>query len=217
MQMTGEYRIPAAREIVWRALNDPAVLKQCIPGCESVDKTSENEFTARVALAVGPVKAKFNGKVTLADLDPPKRYTIAGEGQGGVAGFGKGSADVQLEEDGPNATVLRYSAQATVGGKLAQIGARLVDATAKKLADEFFGRFATAVAPAVVEPAADTAPSPAVEPVPTAAATPPSAAEEMRGPTVAGEAPPRRAALKPAIWIPVLIAAIAILLWVVTR
>ena len=139
MDLTGEYRIPAPREAVWAALNDPEILKQCIPGCESIEKLSDTAFTARVALAVGPVKAKFTGKVVLADLNPPESYTISGEGQGGVAGFGKGSAAVRLAEDGPSATVLHYTAQAAVGGKLAQIGTRLVDATARKLAEEFFG------------------------------------------------------------------------------
>src|SRR5689334_14135992 len=122
MDMTGEYRIPAARETVWRALNDAEILKQCIPGCETVDKISDTEFTARVAIAVGPVKAKFSGKVTIADLRPPESYTISGEGQGGVAGFGKGSATVRLDAEAPIMTILRYTAQASVGGKLAQIG-----------------------------------------------------------------------------------------------
>src|SRR5262245_21687244 len=106
MDMTGEYRIPAARETVWRAPNDAEILKQCIPGCETIEKTSDTEFTARVSIAVGPVKAKFTGKVTLADLKPPESYTISGEGQGGVAGFGKGSASVRLEEEAATQTML---------------------------------------------------------------------------------------------------------------
>lgn len=140
MDMTGEYRIAAAREAVWKALNDPEVLKQCIPGCESVDKTSDTEFTARVTSAIGPVKARFTGKVKLSDIDPPNGYTISGEGQGGAAGFAKGGAKVKLAEDG-DATVLSYEVNATVGGKLAQIGSRLIDGVARKMADEFFGRF----------------------------------------------------------------------------
>lgn len=204
MQMAGEYRIPATRDVVWRGLNDPEVLRQCIPGCESVEKVSDTEFTARVSLAVGPVKAKFNGRVTLSDLVPPESYTIAGEGQGGVAGFGRGSAKVRLEAAAPNETVLHYEAQSTVGGKLAQVGSRLVDATAKKLADEFFSRFAMAVAPPAVE-----APAPVPETVEA-----PRAAEQ--GPP-AGEARPARPAIPPIIWVPALIIAIGILLWVVTR
>lgn len=203
MDMSGEYRIPASRETVWRALNDAEILKQCIPGCETVEKTADNEFTARVAIAVGPVKAKFNGKVTLADLKPPESYTISGEGQGGVAGFGKGSASVRLDAEGPMQTVLRYTAQATVGGKLAQIGARLVDATARKLADEFFGRFAAVVgAPS----SAEAAPAAVEAPEAPAAAAPAAAAP-----------PPPRPALAPIVWIPLLIVAIGILTWLVTK
>jgi len=140
MEMSGEYRIPAPRETVWAALNDPEVLKACIPGCESLEKTSDTEMTAAVTTKVGPVKAKFTGAVTLSNIRPPEGYTISGEGKGGVAGFAKGGADVALEADG-DATILRYTAKAQVGGKLAQLGARLIDSTAKKMADEFFGAF----------------------------------------------------------------------------
>jgi len=146
MDMQGERRIPAPRQAVWERLNDPETLKQCIPGCESVDKLSDTEFTAKVVARVGPVRANFTGKVTLADLDPPAGYTISGEGQGGVAGFAKGSAKVALEEDGGE-TVLRYGVQAQVGGKLAQIGSRLIDATARKMADDFFSKFVALVSP----------------------------------------------------------------------
>lgn len=146
MEMQGERRIPAPRQVVWERLNDPETLKQCIPGCESVDKVSDTEFTAKVRAKVGPVSARFAGKVTLTDLDPPAGYTISGEGTGGVAGFARGSAKVALEEDGAD-TVMRYGVQAQVGGKLAQIGSRLVDGTARKLADQFFDRFAAAVNP----------------------------------------------------------------------
>jgi carbon monoxide dehydrogenase subunit G len=146
MEMTGERRIPAPRDVVWERLNDPETLKGCIPGCESVDKTSDTEFTAKVVARVGPVKASFTGKVTISDLDPPAGYTISGEGTGGVAGFAKGGAKVTLEAEGAE-TILRYSVQAQIGGKLAQIGSRLVDGAARKMADEFFTRFAGAVNP----------------------------------------------------------------------
>src|SRR5947207_5386817 len=146
MEMNGELRIPAPRQAVWEKLNDPETLKSCIPGAQTVDKTADNEFAARVVAKVGPVKATFNGKVTLSDLDPPAGYTITGEGTGGVAGFAKGSATVALEEDGSE-TVLRYGVQAQVGGKLAQIGSRLIDATARKMSDEFFKNFVNAVTP----------------------------------------------------------------------
>jgi hypothetical protein len=122
-------------------------LKSCIPGCESVDKVSDTEFTAKVVARVGPVKASFSGKVTLTDLDPPAGYTISGEGTGGVAGFAKGSAKVALDDVGDE-TVLRYGVQAQVGGKLAQIGSRLIDATSRKMADEFFSRFVGVMSPA---------------------------------------------------------------------
>ena len=154
MDMSGSQRIAAARETVWKALNDPDILRQCIPGCEEVQKVSDTELTAKVVAKVGPVSAKFSGKVTLSDLDPPNGYTITGEGSGGAAGFGKGSAKVTLEPDG-DATVLNYTAHAQVGGKLAQIGSRLVDATARKMADEFFTRFLAVVGgpePAPAEP-----------------------------------------------------------------
>ena len=146
MDMTGERRIPAPRQLVWERLNDPETLKACIPGCEAIEKISDTEFTAKLVAKVGPVRASFSGKVTLSDLGPPSGYTITGEGTGGVAGFAKGSATVSLVEEGGE-TVLRYGAQGQVGGKLAQIGSRLIDATARKMADEFFTRFVTAVSP----------------------------------------------------------------------
>ncbi len=146
MEMQGERRIPAPRQQVWERLNDPETLKQCIPGCESVEKISDTEFTAKVVARVGPVRASFSGKVTLSDLDPPSGYTITGEGTGGVAGFAKGSAKVELAEEGGE-TVMRYGAQGQVGGKLAQIGSRLIDATARKMAEEFFSKFVTVVSP----------------------------------------------------------------------
>ena len=144
MDMTGEYRLEAPRDRVWAALNDPEILKQSIPGCEELEKESETAFTAKVLVKVGPVKARFGGKVALSDIDAPNGYTISGEGQGGAAGFAKGGAQLTLEADG-DATVLRYEVTATVGGKLAQIGSRLVNATAKKMARQFFEKFAAAV------------------------------------------------------------------------
>src|SRR5262249_54381208 len=138
--------IEAPRDVVWVALNDVEVLKQSIPGCESIEKVSDTEMKAKVTLKVGPVKASFTGKVTLSDLDPPNGYTISGEGSGGAAGFAKGSAKVTLAETS-GATDLTYEVKAQIGGKLAQLGSRLIDATAKKLAGEFFEKFSEAVAP----------------------------------------------------------------------
>lgn len=141
MDMTGEYRIPAPRQTVWEALNDPDILKASIPGCDELTKKSPTELEAKVTAKVGPVKAKFGGNVTLSDLNPPESYVISGQGSGGAAGFAKGGANVHLSEDGPGTTILRYEAKADVGGKLAQIGSRLIDGTAKKLADQFFTAF----------------------------------------------------------------------------
>jgi len=162
MQMTGQYRIEAPRETVWQALNDVEVLRQCIPGVEEIEKTSDTSFTAKVRAKVGPVSARFAGAVTLSDLDPPNGYTISGEGKGGAAGFAKGGAKVRLEDDGA-ATLLHYDVNAQVGGKLAQIGSRLIDGTAKKMADDFFSRFATVVG-------ATEAAAPSGAPAPAAAA-----------------------------------------------
>ncbi len=145
MNLSGEHRIEAPRDQVWAALNDPDILKQAIPGCEQIEKTSDTELTATVKAKVGPVSAKFSGVVRLSDLDPPHGYTISGEGKGGAAGFAKGGAKVRLEEDGA-ATILHYEVNAQVGGKLAQIGSRLIDGTARKLSGEFFDNFAAAVA-----------------------------------------------------------------------
>ena len=187
MDMTGEYRISAPRQRVWEALNDPETLKAAIPGCEELNKLSDNEREAKVRAKVGPVSATFTGKVTLNDLNPPVSYRIAGEGKGGAAGFAKGGAEVALAEDGSD-TLLRYNAKADVGGKLAQIGSRLIQGTAKKMADDFFGKFSSIVAerhaaeasapvppPAAVPPiapAAPAAPSEAATPVPPAPVPP---------------------------------------------
>jgi carbon monoxide dehydrogenase subunit G len=141
MQMSDSQRIPAPKQKVWDALNNPDILKQCIPGCQSLEMSASNEMTTTVVLKVGPVKATFGGKVTLSDLDPPSSYRISGEGSGGIAGFAKGGALVNLTEDGPDATILSYQVDAQIGGKLAQLGGRLIDSTAKKLAGQFFSSF----------------------------------------------------------------------------
>jgi carbon monoxide dehydrogenase subunit G len=177
MEIKGEYRIAAPREKVFAALNDQAVLQACIPGCESLEKTSDTEMKAKVRMRIGPVSASFSGKVTLSDIDPPNGYRISGEGQGGAAGFAKGGAVVALREDAGE-TVLNYNVDAQVGGKIAQVGARLIDGTAKKLADEFFGKFATMVggpppAAAVAGTASDAPPSDVVSPP----SPPPAAAQ----------------------------------------
>ncbi len=169
MEMQGEHRIPATRDKVWEALNSPEIMRKCIPGCETLEKTGTHEMRATVAMAVGPVKARFKGKVILDDTHAPDKYSVNGEGQGGVAGFGKGGADVTLVEDA-DGTILSYQAHAQVGGKLAQLGSRLIDSTARKLADRFFTNLvdhfsaadtmgetiaesAPAAAPATAEPA----------------------------------------------------------------
>jgi carbon monoxide dehydrogenase subunit G len=172
--MTGEERIEAPRERVWAALNDPAVLKDCIPGCQSLEQTAPNKLAAVAAIKVGPIGARFRGEVTLSQLDPPNGYRLDGEGQGGVAGFAKGGADVRLEADGPDATILRYAVDVQIGGKLAQVGGALLDATAKQMAGAFFRKFGQRVtAPEVAEPAAaisaPAAAAPSTE-VPSAAA-----------------------------------------------
>jgi hypothetical protein len=147
MQMGGEQRIKAPRTKVWAAINDPDVLKQCIPGCLSLDKISDERMKAVAAVKIGPIGARFSGEVKLSDIDPPNRCRIQGEGQGGAAGFASGGATVSLEEDGPEATILRYEVTAQVGGRLAQLGGGLVDVTAKQLAGAFFKRFDEVVAP----------------------------------------------------------------------
>ena len=144
MDITGQYRIAAPREVVWAALNDPDVLRRCIPGCQELERKSDTEFTAKVTLKIGPMNTNFAGAVTLEDLDPPKGYTIIGQGQGGAAGFAKGRARVNLTDEGKD-TLLDYTAKADVGGKLASLGGRLIQATSKKLADEFFSKFAAEV------------------------------------------------------------------------
>jgi len=193
MDFTGRYVIPAPTETVWAALNDPEILKYCIPGCEQLEKTSPTDFSAVAMLKIGPMKASFRGKVTLSDLDPPFRCKLAGEGQGGVAGFAKGHADVELTPEGTG-TTLTYTAHASVGGKLAQIGQRLIDGAARQIADDFFGRFSQALA--ALNPAAELEPDPEVEPAPQARIV----------------ASPPRDALAPEIWIVGLVGVVVILL-----
>jgi carbon monoxide dehydrogenase subunit G len=148
MTMSGEYQLAVPRETVWEKLNDAETLKACIPGCEQLDKLSDTEMQAVAVVKIGPVKAKFKGKVTLSDLDPPNGYKISGQGDGGIAGFATGGATVKLErKDG--GTLLSYAVEAQIGGKLAQLGQRLVNGAAKKLADDFFRKFAASVSPPV--------------------------------------------------------------------
>ncbi len=144
MDLTGDVVIPAPRATVWAALNDPAILGKAIPGCDTIEKLSDTEFAARVTAKIGPVKASFSGQVTLSEIDPPNGYRITGEGKGGAAGFAKGGAVVKLE-DVPEGTRLSYTVDAQVGGKLAQIGSRLIEGAAKSLSAEFFERFSAAV------------------------------------------------------------------------
>jgi carbon monoxide dehydrogenase subunit G len=182
MDMTGERLIAAPRAVVWEALNDPEILRQSIPGCDKIEKTSDNGFTATVTAKVGPVKASFSGAVTLSDIDPPNGYTIRGEGKGGPAGFASGGAQVKLEE-AEGGTKLSYVVDAKVGGKLAQIGSRLIDATARKMADDFFARFselvvAQASAGSAASPAADAA---SADPAPPAAPSVPAAEDRPKG------------------------------------
>lgn len=156
MDMNGSQRIEASREVVFAALNNVDVLRQCIPGCDSIEAISPTQMDAKVTLRIGPVKASFSGKVTLSDIDPPNGYLISGEGSGGIAGFAKGGAKVNLEADGA-ATILHYTVQAEIGGKIAQLGSRLIDGTAKKLAGDFFESFGQVVAPSSATEGEDTA------------------------------------------------------------
>ena len=168
MELQEERRIAAPRDRVYAALNDPEILRQCIPGCETLTRTGDNNMEATVQIKIGPVKARFAGAVELKNLNPPESYTIAGEGKGGAAGFAKGQADVKLLEDG-TATILKYDVKADVGGKLAQLGSRLIDATSRKMAGDFFSKFAELVeqgeaVPATGAPEARPSPPPAPEP-----------------------------------------------------
>jgi uncharacterized protein len=185
MTMTGEATLPAGRPKVWALLNDPQVLKSCIPGCESLERTGDNGFAAVVKTKIGPVSATFKGKVELSDIVPLVGYTIKGEGEGGVAGFAKGGAKVSLR-DAPGGTLLSYDVEAHVGGKMAQLGARLIDGVAKSMADKFFANFAavasTAAAPAVAS-------EPAAEAIASTAPAAPSVASAVQSSAAARSAP----------------------------
>ena len=159
MNLSGEHHIPASRQSIWDALNDPEVLKACLPGCEVLEKTSDTDMTATITIKIGPVKATFNGAVTLSDLDPPNGYTLNGEGQGGTAGFASGAAKVSLVDGEDGGTLLTYTVEAKVGGKLAQIGSRLIDSVAKKLAGKFFETFVEIVSSASETETPDENPS----------------------------------------------------------
>ncbi|MDB5444946.1 MAG: carbon monoxide dehydrogenase [Phenylobacterium sp.] len=188
MEMTGEQRIEAPRERVWAALNDPDVLKACIPGCQSLEMVADDRMRAVAAVKVGPIGARFTGEVTLKDLDPPNGYRIEGEGQGGPAGFAKGGAKVRLRDDG-QATILSYEVDAQVGGKLAQLGGPIIDATAKQMAAAFFRKLSDVVAPAAPAPVEASAPGSAAvgaEPAPAVSAPAPRPAPAIVGAPTAG-------------------------------
>lgn len=197
MELTGEHRIPAPRQRVWEALHDTEILKACITGCQELELNDDGTMKAKVTAKVGPVKATFNADVAIVNSNPPQSYTLQGEGKGGVAGFAKGAADVSLAEDGEE-TILTYDAKAQVGGKLAQLGSRLVDSTAKRYAADFFTKFSEIVGggEAASEPEVAAAPEPASAPVaPVAPAAAPAAAMPAAEPAVA--TPPRPAAPPP--------------------
>ena len=212
MEMTGEYTIPAPREKVWDALNDPEVLAACIPGCQELNKDSDTELSATVKSKVGPVSATFKGKVTLSEIDPPNGYKISGEGTGGVAGFAKGGAEVKLV-DADGGTTLTYVATAQVGGKLAQIGSRLIDSTAKKMANEFFGKFAEEVGGDAGPAETPAEPAPAAEP---AEETPAPAAPEKPAEAASPAPAESGGGISPAVWVGGLIVAVIVVLVLVT-
>lgn len=165
MDMTGEYKIAAPRERVWAALNDPDILRQAIPGCEELNKLSDTELEGAARAKIGPVSARFKGKVTLSELNAPESYVLTGEGSGGAAGFAKGEAKVVLTAEG-DTTTLRYTVKATIGGKLAQLGQRLIDGAAKKMADEFFDKFADLAGGKIAPPAVEKTAQPLRVPPP---------------------------------------------------
>ena len=226
MELEASKAIPADRDTVWRALNDPDILKRCIPGCESLERSEDGStLAARVTAKVGPVSAKFAGTVALHDLVPPESYRLAFQGQGGAAGFAKGEAWVRLEATDAGGTTMHYRSKASVGGKLAQVGARLIDASARKIADDFFERFVAevgqaqaaagvaappaegAVAPAAVEAAATPAPAPAMPEVPATEAVAPTAAPVVpAAPAAAGRRSTRA-------WIAVAVIAVLLAWW----
>jgi uncharacterized protein len=235
MDMTGEYIIPAPRQKVWDALNDTEILKQAIPGCETITKHSDTEMSATVRAKVGPVSARFGGKVTISDRDPPNGYKIMGEGTGGPAGFAKGGATVKLTDDG-DGTKLSYVVEANVGGKLAQIGSRLIDATARQMAENFFSKFAqlvvsssaAAAAPATTAPAAAPAATPIADagaaaeaPPVTVAVVPPPPGSSIEMPPESRVPPPGAPSssgrVSPGIWVTALAIVVIALLYFFTR
>jgi carbon monoxide dehydrogenase subunit G len=204
MDFSGRYSIPAPPEAVWAALNDAGILKGCIPGCERMEKTDPTHFQATATLKIGPVKATFKGNVALENLEPPRRATLKGEGQGGVAGFAKGEAEIVLTPEGEG-TVLAYTAKANIGGKLAQIGQRLIDGAARQIADDFFARFSAAVASSAV--ASGSTGDVALHSL-MASEGPPIEPENIM-PQIT---PVKREGIAPEIWVVGLIAVIVILL-----
>ena len=213
--MTGERRIAAPRQAVWDGLNDTEILRASIPGCESLEKTGDNQMKAVAAVKLGPISARFNGAVTLSDIDAPNSYTIIGEGQGGVAGFAKGGAKVFLTDD-EGATLLKYAVHAQVGGKLAQLGARLIDATAKQMAEQFFTKFSGEVERLSVH---EAVPDPAVvapAPVPAAAMPPPMMPSPVPPPSAVSvfDLVPREPfGLPIAGWIGIAVFTVMVVLW----
>jgi carbon monoxide dehydrogenase subunit G len=203
MDFTGRYLIPAPPEAVWTALNDPRVLKACVPGCQSMERTDDSHFQAVATLKIGPVKATFKAAIALTEMDPPHRCLLKGEGQGGVAGFARGEAEVLLTAEG-DGTALSYTAKASVGGKLAQIGQRLIDGAARQIADDFFARFAASLTP---RPDAEEGELIAVSPEFADAATLPASMPASDETT-----PERREGAAPEIWVVGLIGVIVILL-----
>ena len=208
MHMAGEQRIAAPRQKVWEALNDPEVLRQCIPGCQSLEREGDDRLNAVAEVKIGPIGARFKGTVTLSDLDPPNGYTISGQGNGGVAGNAKGGAKVRLSDDGAG-TLISYDVDAEVGGRMAQLGGPLIDATAKQMAGRFFAKFGEVVGSA--EAAAAEAPAaiaevPAAAGQPVAAAAAPAAAPA----TVVVQAPAAAPAPAGAPWAWIIVAGIAI-------
>jgi uncharacterized protein len=236
MDMTGEYIIPAPRQKVWDALNDTEILKQAIPGCETITKHSDTEMSATVRAKVGPVSARFGGKVTISDRDPPNGYKIMGEGTGGPAGFAKGGATVKLTDEGTG-TKLSYVVEANVGGKLAQIGSRLIDATARQMAENFFSKFAqlvvsssaAAAAPATTAPVAAPAATPMADagaaaeaPPVTVAVVPPPPGSSIEMPPESRVPPPSAPSsssgrVSPGIWVTALAIVVIALLYFFTR
>ncbi len=212
MKMSGEYQIAAPREAVWSALNDPDVLRQCIPGCEALDQVNATEMTGAVTAKIGPVKATFRGNVTLSEVDAPNSYVLSGQGKGGAAGFAKGSARVALS-DVPEGTLLRYDVDAQVGGKLAQLGQRLIDGTAKKLSDEFFGNFAARLGGAPGQEPSGAATETDHETPAATMAESDIAASDANVP----DADEEQAGLPPVVWIAGLIGLMAILVFVFAR